>query len=504
MEIQHLKLLAARVRELLQKSNHDIGHNLSLDLIAAIPGLRNWPEVQAFPERVAAAELDETAAVRLAFRLNKKFNLGIPPVAVLELLNPAAAERAVLAPQIWPTGPAPGVYLTNSKDAVAALLERYEEATDGAVVYAERAGSGWPGSIDLGEGGLWSEGLERLPSGTLLIIGPVELDQQSWSEESGHLAMACRRAYESSHRVAVLVDTPAPWAMCDDVFLMVDSVRDDDLASEILTGVVTVDGELQKRVPFLGGRPRPGPIHHTATTEPIPRAALEPLRAALAQQKSGVVVVGSSIITDHPAAELVAAMLALTDHVGPAARIMPRHRSTSSKDWLVPEPIKQLPYLPSVQSAYENGYRRMIFQPSHTDSDVLLEYSQDCLLIGGCYGGEVTDYYTMLRHNSARIDEHELLTRIIALLGVTIPKDEPNGYSATDLYIRPADEIARLETFEEIHSFLRANRALRWEDAMAELLDSGRASAESLERVFQRNRHVKEFLEQRTAAQLVT
>ena len=59
MDIQQLKLLAGRVRGLLEQSRHSIGHNQSLDLIAALPGLRNWPEVQAFPDRVAACELDQ-------------------------------------------------------------------------------------------------------------------------------------------------------------------------------------------------------------------------------------------------------------------------------------------------------------------------------------------------------------------------------------------------------------------------------------------------------------
>jgi hypothetical protein len=45
----------------------------------------------------------------------------------------------------------PGVYLTTSQDAIDALLEIYEDATDGAVVYAERAGNRWDSSIDLGE-----------------------------------------------------------------------------------------------------------------------------------------------------------------------------------------------------------------------------------------------------------------------------------------------------------------------------------------------------------------
>ena len=69
MDVQQLKLLAGRVRGLLEQSNHPLGHNQSLDLIAALPGLRSWPEVQAFPDRVASCTLDAASAGRLAFRL---------------------------------------------------------------------------------------------------------------------------------------------------------------------------------------------------------------------------------------------------------------------------------------------------------------------------------------------------------------------------------------------------------------------------------------------------
>ena len=72
MDIPQLKSLAARIRELLKQSSCIIGHSQSLDLIAALAGLRNWPEVQSFPQRVNATSLDLAAATRLADRLNEK------------------------------------------------------------------------------------------------------------------------------------------------------------------------------------------------------------------------------------------------------------------------------------------------------------------------------------------------------------------------------------------------------------------------------------------------
>ncbi|HEX4509788.1 MAG TPA: hypothetical protein VH328_06910, partial [Burkholderiaceae bacterium] len=67
MEIDRLKGLAAHLRSIV--STTPLSHGQALDLIAALPGLRNWPEVMAFPERVAACELDEVSVERLARRL---------------------------------------------------------------------------------------------------------------------------------------------------------------------------------------------------------------------------------------------------------------------------------------------------------------------------------------------------------------------------------------------------------------------------------------------------
>jgi hypothetical protein len=39
----------------------------------------------------------------------------------------------------------------------------------------------------------------------------------------------------------------------------------------------------------------------------------------------------------------------------------------------VPEPIKQPPYLPSIESAFAQGYRRPVIDPIYTKTDVFLE-----------------------------------------------------------------------------------------------------------------------------------
>ena len=272
MDTQQLKLLAGLVRGLLQPTHPSLGHGQALDLIAALPGLRNWPEVMAFPERVAAAELDTTSTGRLAFRLKKRYAVDMSPQELLVALSPPGAVVARGAPQIWPSGPVPGVYIANSQKAIDALLKVYEDATDGALLDAERAGNGWSSAIDLGEYGIWSSGLDRVPSGTLLVIGPLELDQQSWDGTASRLETACRYALDSGHRVAVLLDSPTPEMLHQDVRLMVTS-RDGHVDEETaLIGVVTEEGELQARVPFSGTWPAIEPVTPAGTAPPAVRS----------------------------------------------------------------------------------------------------------------------------------------------------------------------------------------------------------------------------------------
>lgn len=87
MDLQQLKLLAGSIRAFLQQANIQIGHNESLDVAAALPGLRNWPEVSAFPDRVSAFTLDIAAAHRLAARLEKRYSFHMAPPAILRKLE---------------------------------------------------------------------------------------------------------------------------------------------------------------------------------------------------------------------------------------------------------------------------------------------------------------------------------------------------------------------------------------------------------------------------------
>lgn len=86
MNLEQLTLLAQRLRGVLERRNQSIGHSQSLDEIAALPGLRNWAEVLAFPRRVAAFELDIFVVERLASRLKEHHAVDLMPRALLGVL----------------------------------------------------------------------------------------------------------------------------------------------------------------------------------------------------------------------------------------------------------------------------------------------------------------------------------------------------------------------------------------------------------------------------------
>ena len=85
MHAEQLKALAASLRDLLARWDITISHGQALDLLAALPGLRDWPEVNAFPERLATRAIDLDATGRLARRITSKFGTRLPPRIVRRL-----------------------------------------------------------------------------------------------------------------------------------------------------------------------------------------------------------------------------------------------------------------------------------------------------------------------------------------------------------------------------------------------------------------------------------
>lgn len=483
MDVPQLKLLAGLVRGLLEQHNVPVGHSQCLDLIAALPGLRNWPEVNAFPDRVAACELNSSTAARLAHRLRSRHSLELTPPQLISALSPpgSLSPARSTAPQIWPTGPAPGVYVTTSQEAIDALLHRYDEATDGELVYAEAAGSGWDGAIDLGEYGLSSKGLARVPSGTLIVVGPLELNQSAWEDTAYKLEWACMRAELDGHRVAVLIATPQPELMFKDIALAVQSVSPQSGECDpALAGIVTEDGELLPRRPFVQSVTLPRVSTAGAPTDALPPRAVELLTQRLQQRSTGFLVLSNCVWEEHWGMEQIAAALPLTESFGPVARIKSRSRGTPAKDMMVPDVVKSLPFLSSIESAYAHGIRRMVIDSAYADFPDLMKYADEVLFFVGGHSLEAEEALM----ETVRFRGFDLLDkvceRLVACIAVGPVSVGDKTVYVSDMFIPRAKAPQAGDDFKAIRNHVRKHRAIRWEDELTRLLDEGAVTPDAV------------------------
>jgi hypothetical protein len=169
--------------------------------------------------------------------------------------------------------------------------------------------------------------------------------------------------------------------------------------------------------------------------------------------------------------DLAAAALALTDHIGPAARVMPRHRGTPSKDWDVPEAIAQLPYLPSIESAVELGYKRLVIDPLYTKGEALLAHAGDVLFISRSYGADIDSLAMHFWRNTRVSRPEELIQHIVAILGVV--RFSGDAKHACDLYVRPQEGVPDIGTWREFEPFFAEHRVLKVEVYLDEMLSAG-------------------------------
>ena len=100
MDTQKLKEFAKHLRACLERHNLTIKHCQALDLIAAIPDLRNWSEVNAFPAHVATAQWDDHSADRLAQRIAKLHGLSLSTDELRQALEPVFANGLTQPPII--------------------------------------------------------------------------------------------------------------------------------------------------------------------------------------------------------------------------------------------------------------------------------------------------------------------------------------------------------------------------------------------------------------------
>lgn len=93
MDTSTFKVCAQRLRAYLKQHRISLTHGQALDLVAAIAGLRNWPEVNAFPARVAAAACDNDACQRLASRIATRYGKTLSAQDLLKTLETPLPEK---------------------------------------------------------------------------------------------------------------------------------------------------------------------------------------------------------------------------------------------------------------------------------------------------------------------------------------------------------------------------------------------------------------------------
>lgn len=497
MDTQKLKVFAERLRAYLERHNLTLKHSQALDLIAAIPGLRNWPEVNAFPARVSAAQWDSHSADRLAKRIAKLHAVILPIDELHQALEPAAAS--VL--KVWSDGPIPGVYVTTLQEAIDAAIAKYEAATDGALLYAEEAGRSSDAAIDLGEHGLFSRGMDRLPGGTLVVVGPLPLTQESWSDNKDRLNAAANLAYSSSLRVAVLVETPLPENLHSDIDLL---LRPDDegLDSEPVDvlGIVTESGDLEALQPFVQRRLAPPAAQHFTTNQRLPQVLDNALRQAVTKRPYGIIVLGITP-SDKPRKALLEAALPLTEHAGPAVRIQPTFRNGYGKDDTpLSSHFEGLPVLPSIESAYAHGFRRMVIESVHHGaSKAMAAHVQDTCFLLTSYSTEVAGAW--MDAMPQRQDWPDGLESLIAVLCIADIEAKKETVIVCDAFIAGAPPSPVGKRFDELIAHLEAHRVLRWQDQLDALLDAGKVTPAQAKKALHRH-GVDAYLASRKAAQV--
>ncbi len=495
MDPQALKVFAERLRAYLNTQQLALKHGQVLDLVAALPGLRNWPEVSAFPNRVAAATLNDHAAGRLARRIHDRFSLSVSPAALLQALAPPTNSQL----KVWPDGPTPGVYVTTSQSAIDAAVARYEAATEGAILYAEDAGSGSDSAIDLGEMGLFSGGMERLPSGTLVVVGPLELTQDGWEDSCNRLNVAANLAYFHSLRIAALVRTPSLQNLYSDIDLLLRPEGEGlDTPLVDTLGIVTQAGDMQVVMPFVASRSKPVAEPISVTDQRLPEALESALADALKIRPFGILLFGVSPFSPDERMELMEAVLPLTDHAGPAVRIQDHFRSSEKP--LSPA-LDALPVYPSVESAYAHGFRRMVIRSSHGNAvSAMLAHADDTCFLVAARDAEVSGMW--VRSSIGRDRSTESLKATIAVMSVSEVAAKGQAHLVCDVITSEAISRATEAELEEMFDFFAANRVVRWEDQLEALLRSGKVTTTQAKKTL-RFHPVEEYLSSRGVAQAV-
>lgn len=378
MEINDLRQLSGDLRRtLLAKHGLQLRHGVALDLIAALAGLRNWPEVQAMPEQVASAALDSRAAQRLAHRIKQQFDLEIPAQWLLTHFNIVPVARCGTEPTaVWPRGPGPGVYISTRQELTESFMVAYQQATEGLPAYSVLNSVKWPHGMRFERlDSLEDSEVGELPTGTMVVTDSVSLCQNGWANLLHELRLACEAVTARGLRIVLTTYTDEPLTALHDVRIAAGMNESHSLAHHIrgeLAGGDAIQTEHCQGATAIEAPPVDD--GRTGFFSPVPY-----LEEALSQLTSGLVLVTHR----DPRDAAIRDIAAMTQSAGPAAVaadcLMTRHPIVGTDPTLL---LHQLPLCSSVQVAEARGFKRVFVGLPCGSFNEVLEQSKNMLVIG--------------------------------------------------------------------------------------------------------------------------
>jgi hypothetical protein len=222
-------------------------------------------------------------------------------------------------------------------------------------------------------------------------------------------------------------------------------------------------------------------------SEAVPAHLMRLLEEAVTRRDTGLLMVGG-LQESFERTLLLAEVLAATEAVGPAALVLPAYRLDGAERYLRIQECAdgtqrvrsrcypQLPLFPSVESAYEKGYRRIAMEyecePYHpVASEIVRRHAQDVCFIVCINGIGAQDAFAYL--TSADWGTLECLIGVLTWVrfqGAHAP------LALCDAFV-PGDQAINPKLYERAADALYACRQLEWEAQALKLLDSSSVSA---------------------------
>jgi hypothetical protein len=484
MDIEQLRLRASGVRQLLAQNDFPLKHGQVLDLLAAVPGLRNWPEVCAFPDRLRQTAVDQAAAGRLARRIEA---MGGPALGA-ELLLPAIEGGEARTPlAIWAEGPPPGIYVCTDSDFALAAVERYVEGAEGKVFYTEGLAFDSDYAIELGESGIFSPGLRHAPSGTL-VVGSLQLTQEEWGNNRNRMTAAWKAA-SADLRVVLFCQTVSPETVYRDVALLTRGPDEpSDVVDPKLVGIVDGEGQFLERRPFV---PAAAPVIAVQTKPDgleLPDHIARELARAVTIEPQGWIVAGMEQTDVSDPVRVVLAILAHLTHLGPVARVHPHSRGDfggAKKD--LPG-FLALPRCASVESAIADGYKVLVMDsPYHGAIEAMGKYAGEALFIVPTSARGVGRAFWQVFSSYSGESFDAVLEGLVAAICVSTVRGTRSKPVVWDMYARvPSllEDNSKRKKPLGVEEVIERARAIRWEDQAFELLKQGKVSEKALRKDF--------------------